>query len=138
VLRRDGDDAPTYSVSRSLPPTERRLDGVTYLAASALDAAALAKLPAADLAVYVAGATSNYLDNPLLTVRLATEGLDHFLRRFAAAQRRLAVGSARIYGPRREATPLTEDDPCIAPSPSLRNIYDGAKLVAEALALGAG
>jgi dTDP-glucose 4,6-dehydratase len=131
------DATPVWCVSRTLPPLDRRVEGVDYLAASALDAGGLAGLPAADLAVYVAGATSNYLDDPLLTVRLSTEGLSNVLRHFAGAARRLVVGSSRIYGPRSDGAPLTERDPCIAPSPSARNVYDGAKLVAEALALGA-
>lgn len=128
------DDTPTWCISRTPPPAARRVAGVEYLAASVLDGEAMARLPDADLAIYVAGATSNYLDDPMLTVRLSTEGLNSFLRRYSDAQRRLVVGSARIYGLRAEPTELTEKDPCVTPSPSSRNIYDGAKLVAEALA----
>ena len=131
-----GDDAPVYAIARGARAA-RAVPGVTFVPASVLDEAEMAAVPRAELAVFVAGATSNYLEDPLGTARVATEGLDRFLRHTASAARRLLVGSARIYGPRSEASPLDEDEPCRLRSPDRRNVYDGAKLVSEALALHA-
>ena len=110
-----------------------QVPGVKYVAASILDPAAVAELPRADLAVYVAGATSNYLQDPGLTIRLGTEGVERFLGHFRTAERRLLVGSARVYGPRTSSEPLTEADACVVRSPDSRNIYDATKLITEAL-----
>ena len=127
------DDAPVYAVARHAQASE----GVMFVRASVLDEQEMAAVPHVDLAVYVAGATSNYLDDPLGTVRVATEGLERFLRHTASSARRLLVGSARIYGPRTDKTPLVEDEACRLRSPDRRNVYDGAKLISEALALHA-
>jgi nucleoside-diphosphate-sugar epimerase len=127
------DSSPVYAVSRR--PLEPAVAGVMHVRASVLEDAEMAATPRADLAVFVAGATSNYLVDPLRTVRVATEGFDRFLRHTAGAARRLLVGSARLYGPRSDASPLREEDACHLRSPDRRNVYDGAKLIAEALAL---
>jgi nucleoside-diphosphate-sugar epimerase len=133
VRRAEADDTATYAVARNRP--EDSVTGVQYVAASALDSD-YRELGAIDLAIYVAGATSNYLADPMTTIRLGTEGVHRFLTHFATARRRVIVGSARIYGPRSSQAPLAETDVCTIRSPDARNIYDGAKLVSEALALG--
>ncbi len=123
---------PIYAIARH--PVAREIAGVTYVRASVLDDGEMAAVPRADLAVFIAGATSDYLDDPLGAVRVATLGFERFLRHTAGAARRLLVGSARIYGPRADPAPLREEDPCRLRSPDPRNVYDGAKLIAEALA----
>ena len=127
-----GCPGPIYVVARRAPA--REVAGVTYVRASVLDEAEMASVPRADLAVFVVGATSDYLADPLGTVGVATAGFERFLRHTAGAARRLLVGSARIYGPRADPAPLREEDECRLRSPDPRNVYDGAKLIAEALA----
>ena len=127
-----GQGGPVYAIARRAPA--RAVAGVTYVRASVLDEEEMAAVPRADLAVFVAGATGDYLDNPRCTVEVAALGFQRFLRHTAGATRRLLVGSARVYGPRADATPLREGDECRLRSPDPRNVYDGAKLVAEALA----
>lgn len=134
VRRVESDAAATYAVARHRP--DDTVTGVHYIAASALDAEPYRELVDIDLAVYVAGATSNYLADPMTTIRLGTEGVHRFLAHFSLARRRVIVGSARIYGPRTTRELLAETDICTIRSPDPRNIYDGAKLVSEALALG--
>ena len=127
-----GRGGPVYAVARRTPA--RPQPGVTYVRASVLDEQEMAAGPRADLAVFVAGATSDYLDDPRSTVEVATLGFERFLRHTAGAARRVLVGSARLYGPQSDATPLREEDECRLRSPDPRNVYDGAKLIAEALA----
>lgn len=121
-----------YAIARRAPA--REVAGVTYVRASVLEEGEMAAVPRADLAVFIAGATSDYLDDPVGAVRVATLGFERFLRHTAGAARRLLVGSARIYGPRADPTPLREEDECRLRSPDPRNVYDGGKLIAEALA----
>jgi nucleoside-diphosphate-sugar epimerase len=136
--RRARDEARTQlcSVSRTLPPERHRFAGVDYALGSVLDERFVRGLPDADYALYVAGTTSDYLAQPLATIQMASDGVHAFFERYASA-RACLVSSARIYGPQPSERLLGEDDPCTLPSPHLRNIYDGAKLVAEALALAA-
>jgi dTDP-glucose 4,6-dehydratase len=126
------------AVARRLPAAAARLPDVEYVTADVLTPGALAGLPEARHAVYVAGPTSNYLDDPLTTVRLGTDGVAAFLAATATAERRLLVSSARVYGARASAEPLGEETPPQLRSPDARNLYDGAKLVAEALACRLG
>lgn len=126
-----------YSVSRTRPADRDAVAGVHYVTGSVLDGDGLAQLPEVDLALYVAGATSNYLDDPLLTIRLGSEGLARFLEHTRRAKRRAIVGSARIYGPRSTSVPLDETTVTTARSPDGRNIYDATKLLSEALGAAA-
>ncbi|HZS38701.1 MAG TPA: NAD(P)-dependent oxidoreductase [Polyangia bacterium] len=120
--------AQATCVARRAP--RRRAENVRYVEASVLDGAAP---PAFDYAVYVAGATSNYLDDPIGTVRLASEGLERVLDRARGARGVVYVSSGRVYGRRAEPKPLAESDCMLLPSPSAGNVYDAAKLIGEAL-----
>lgn len=127
-------DGPCLALARKLPAPSERLPGVEYVAADVLEDDGLAVAAEMATAVYVAGPTSNYLDEPLRGVALATEGVAHFLAATSRATHRVLVGSARVYGARPSPEPLTEATPALLRSPDTRNLYDGAKLVAEALA----
>jgi UDP-glucuronate decarboxylase len=135
LRRRESDFAPTYAVARYLPRSNDQVEDIRYIATSILDAAAVESLPHTDLAIYVAGATSNYLEQPGLTIKLGSEGVERFLTHYRSAQRCLLVGSARVYGARTTLDPLDEQTLCTMRSPDTRNIYDGVKLISEALGM---
>ncbi len=121
-------------VSRQ-PPATKAHPRVTHVGRSVLDPELHRALPNAELAIYVAGATSNYLEDPSSTLLVSTEGFSKVWSALPGLERGALVSSARVYGMRTDATPLREDSSCTSTSPDLRNVYDGAKLVAEAFAL---
>jgi UDP-glucuronate decarboxylase len=132
---RAAEDDVVADISVAKRPPKSRLDGVVYVNGSVLDPSFFAALPAAPLAVYLSGPTSAYLSDPVTTVRLATEGLDRALTHTERSEGFVFVSSARIYGPRLDQTALHESDLASIRSPDPRNVYDGSKLVGEALCL---
>lgn len=131
-------DESTTILSISRTPPEKTIVGTVHHAASVLDRDALMRVPRPDIAIYIAGPTSNYATDPVATIELGTTGFSNFLEHTAGAKRRVLVSSARVYGPRSEPTMLTENAPHVLPSLDVRNIYDATKLVAETLACTVG
>jgi dihydroflavonol-4-reductase len=122
-------------LSRSRPASIP--EGVCHVAGSVLDLDLADRRLEADLCVYVAGTTSNYLADPSATFLTSTEGFRRLLNALPAIERTVLISSTRVYGARRDDTPLHEDAPCVLASPDLRNVYDAAKIIGEALALQA-
>lgn len=134
-LRLAAGDGGTQDIVIGRSPVSRnsRWDGVQYLNGSVLDKEFVAHVPRTPLAVYLAGSTSNYLDDASTTIRLSTESFANVLARDHEAGV-VFISSGRIYGPRHDEQPLDESSPTVLLSPDSRNIYDASKLIAESLA----